>query len=269
MNQNFLRHGLGAFVLLTAILACALPSQAVQPTPGIDANAMGTSVAGTAQAAVQQTAAAQPAATHPTGATLERASDGTTTYTNYDGGFQVSFPAGWLAVRPNSDEFNPALAKEGAANRMLGDQMKFDLTQYNADFEYLYIYILRPDLKKNFLFGISDVIWDSKDTRPLNNATLSELVRGAEASSKFAGFHADTAQLHEDGAVKTIEIGGPFTMTNAQGDITSFYKTNFYFKSSSDSMVFLTFTIMQEHRTKILQDVNFIIDSIRIIDGQQ
>lgn len=269
MRRHYARSAASAWMILIAMAACVVPGQAVQPAPvpSIDANAIATAVEGTAQAAAQQADPAQPspAATAMTGTVIENAADGTTAYIDYDGGFAVSFPAGWLALKPNSEEFNNVLAKEGAANQMLGDQMKFDLTQTDANFDPLYVYILRPDLKKNFLFGLTDVIWISEDTRPLDSVTLGELVRNAEATSKFAGFHADTAQVH-NGEITTIEIGGPYKKGNAQGEIISYYKTYIYFKPSSNSLVLLTFLIPQDYRTQLSSDVNFVIASIRIVE---
>ncbi|RPI87508.1 MAG: hypothetical protein EHM40_22920, partial [Chloroflexi bacterium] len=130
MNRSYLRHTLMISVVLVAVVACVLPGQSIQPTPDIGPNAVATAVVGTSQAALTQTAAAQPLATEVSvmaSTTIEQAQDGTTRYTDYDGGFEISFPVGWLAVRPNSEEFNASLAKAGAANPMLHEQMTADL----------------------------------------------------------------------------------------------------------------------------------------------
>jgi hypothetical protein len=272
MKRNYLRHTASALIILLAMTACGLPSQAVQPTPGIDANAVGTSVAGTAQAAAQQTAVQQPSATNPVGTTIEQASDGTTIYTDYDGGFAITFPAGWLAVRPSSEEFDGALAKYGASNEMLHDQMTTDLDAYKAnreqlhDYDRLYSYILRPDIKKNVIFGFSKLIWDSEDSVAIDNEAMGKVVRELEAPGGIPGFRADNAQIHEDSHVRMIEIGGRWTTTDGQGATIPFYSTIIFFKPSSNSTVRITFTFLQDYYAQISADVKSIVESIRIIE---
>ncbi len=132
-------------VLLLAMLACVVPGLS-QPAPSaFDPNTIPTMVVLTANVAIAQTAAAQPVATEVpagsvpamTGTSIEQTQDGTTKYSDYDGGFEIIFPARWLTVRPNSDEFNAALANEGANNQMLHDQMTADMAGYEANYDRL------------------------------------------------------------------------------------------------------------------------------------
>ncbi|RPI94515.1 MAG: hypothetical protein EHM40_06310 [Chloroflexi bacterium] len=264
MNRNYLPQILSVFVILMAIIACVLPGQTIQPTPGISSNAIATAVAGTAQAAAQQTAAAQPAGM--TGTAIEQVQDGTTQYTDYDAGFEISFPAGWLAVRPNSEEFNASLANASAVNSMLHEQMTADLAGYEADYDRLYAYILRPDIKKNVMLGFSKLVWDSETARPLDSVTMGDLVRDLESPDGIPGFHADTAQLHEDSAVKMIEVGGRWTMSDGEGGTIPFYITIIFFKPTANSGVRATFTFIQDYQAQIATDVKSVMESIRIIE---
>ena len=273
MNQSHLRHTISALVMLMAMTACVLPgqaaqTQAIQPTPGLDTNSVATAVLGTAQAAATQTASANLFAPSMTGTTIEQLEDGTTKYTDREGGFEIIFPVGWLALRPNSEEFDAALAKQGAVNPMLRDQMTTDLAGYDANFDRLYSYVLRPDLKKNVILGFSKLVWASEDTLSLDTVTMGELVRGLEAPGGIPGFRADTAQLHEDSNVKMIEIGGRFTLSDGQGGTLPFYTTIIVFKPSSTSSARITFTFIEDYHTQIAADVKSIIESIRIIEPQ-
>ncbi|MGB8984917.1 MAG: hypothetical protein WCC12_23840 [Anaerolineales bacterium] len=270
MNRSYLRHILMISVVLVAVVACVLPGQTIQPTPGISADTVATAVVGTAQAASTQTAAAQSLATEVSvmpATNIEQAQDGTTRYTDYDGGFEIIFPVGWLAVRPNSEEFNVSLAKAGAANPMLHEQMTADLAGYDANFDRLYAYVLRPDIKKNVMLGFSKLTWDSDDTAvTIDNFTMGELTRGLEASGGLPGFRADTVQLHEDGSVRMIEIGGRWSMSDGEGGTIPFYSTIIFFKPTSSSTVRITFTFMQDYQAQIAADVKSITGSIRVIE---
>jgi hypothetical protein len=274
MNRYYLRHAFSMLLIVMAIAACVLPGQTtppqvVQPTSGINSNAVATAVAGTAQAAATQTASADLFAPSQTGTAVEQLSDGTTHYTDYDGGFEVIFPTGWLAVRPNSEEFDAALKKQGAVNSMLYDQMIYDQSTYDVDFDRLYAYVLRPDIQKNVILGFSKLLWDSEDTLSLDTVTLGELVRGLESPGGISGFRADTAQLHEDGNVKMIEVGGRFSLDDGQGGTNPFYATMIVFKPSASSSVRITFTFIEDYHTQIAADVKSIIESIKVIEPGQ
>ena len=262
---------LGGTILLLAILACVIPGQATQPVPAMDPNSINTAVAGTLGAASTQTAEAQPVLVTETpsgmtGTVIEQTQDGTTKYTDYDAGFEITFPAGWLAVRPNSDEFSVALAKEGASNSVLYDQMTADQAGYEADFDRLYGYILRPDLEKNVIFGFSKLVWDKDDTTSIDNVTMGQLVNGLETSGAIPGFRASVVQLHEDGAVKMIEIGGRWMWSTGEGGTISSYSAAYFFKPSPTTLARIIFTFFEEYHAQIAPDVNSVVNSIRLVE---
>jgi hypothetical protein len=238
--------------------------------PTIDQNLVQTSIAGTVQVAQTQTAAVQVAGTEPpagmTGTAIEQAQDGTTKYTDYDGGFEIVFPAGWLALRPNSEEFNDALENEATVNSMLNDQMTTDQADFEVDFDRLFAYPLRPDIQKDVLFGFSKLSWDSKDTRFLDNKAMGEMVRELEAPDGIPGFRADVVQLREDTGVRLIEIGGHWSLSDGQGGTVPFYSTVVFFKPTPGSLARLTFTYLQDYELQISPDVKSIIASIKLIE---
>lgn len=237
-----------AAVLFLLSAACAIPGQTLPAVPAIDPGAVQTSIAGTAQAAQTQTAIVPIVAVTPsagmTGTLIEQAADGTTQYTDFDGGFEIIFPAGWLALRPNSDEFTAALANEGAVNSMLHEQMTADQAGYEAGFDRLFSYVLRPDIQKDALFGFSKLALDPEDTKSIDNFTMGELVKELEGLGGIPGFRANVVQLREDTAVRMIEIGGRWSMSDGQGGTIPFYTTVIFFKPASDSLVRSTFTYL-------------------------
>jgi hypothetical protein len=255
-------------MILFGLTACLFPGQpaqpqAVQPTPAINSEAVATAVAGTAQAAATQTASAYLFAPSEKGPAVEQLSDGTAKYTDYDGGCEITFPAGWLAVRPNSEEFDQALAKQGAVNPMLEKQMTLDQTQLKSDLDRLFLYALRPDIKKNSLFGFAKLMWFAEDTTIIDSVTMGELIKGLE--SRVPGFHADSAQIHEDTPVKMIEVGGRWLGNDEQGEAVAFYSVYLIFKPSSSSTSELIFTFRDEYHTQIMADIKSIMESIKVI----
>ena len=270
MNRNYSQLALTAFVILIAIVACVLPTQATQPLPTLNPNAIGTAVAGTVEAAAQQTAAVLPFSTEipagMTGTTIEQLQNGTTKYTDYDAGFEIIYPAAWLTVRPNSEEFNAALANEGTVNPTLNKQMTDDLAGTYAEFDRLYSYILRPDIKKNVMLGSADIEWDPADTVPLDNVSMGELVRGLESLDSLPGFRVNIAQLNENSNVQYMEVSGHFTVADEQGEPIPFYSTFIFFKPASNSTVRMSFTYLQDLQDQISPEVKSTIESIKLIE---
>jgi hypothetical protein len=267
MKNNNIYHAVSVLVLLFAILACAIPGQQAQP----DASSMmiETAIAGTAQAASAQTAVvpiSTETPTGPTGTTIEQLPDGTTRYTDYDAHFEVTYPAGWLAVRPNSEEFNAALVNQGAGNSMLHDQMAADLSGYEANADRLYAYILHPEIQANVLFGFSKLKWDPADTAMLDNANMGELVRGLETQSFIPGFRVETAQIHDDTDTRVIEIAGRWTLDAGTPDAVPFYSIFYFFKPTQSSTVRITISFVQDYQDELAADVKSIMESIRIIE---
>lgn len=264
MKRSYTAPILSIFVLLATLIACVLPGQAAQPdTP----NTMQTAIAGTSQAAAQQTAVAAllpPTPEGMTGTVVEQRQDGTTKYTDYDAGFEVTFPVGWLVVRPNSEEFNAALVGEAAVNSMLHEQMAADLKGDGADYR-LYTYILRPDLKEHVMFGFSKTKWDPADPKMLDNANMGNLVRELEAQSSIPGFHADTAQIHDDTSTRVIEVGGRWTLNDGTSEPVPFYSLFYFFKPMQDSTVRITITFVQDYQDEFAVDLKSIRDSIKIV----
>lgn len=95
---------------------------------------------------------------------------------------------------------------------------------------------------------------------------MGNVVRGLEAPGGIPGFHADVAQVREEGVVKMIEIGGRWMLSDGAGGSVPFYTTLIFFKPSASSGVRLTISFLEEHRIQISPDVKSIIELIRMIE---
>jgi hypothetical protein len=257
-------------------MACAVPGLSQPPvSPVFDADALSTIVGLTANAATTQTAvAAQPQPGESTPGLpetavmiLEQLPDGSTIYTDHEVGIEVVFPAGWLTLRANSDEFNAALKKEAVKNDLLRSQMELDLVEYEPGAHRLYSYPLRPDIEKNIAFGFSKIKWDPNDTVLVNEDSMGGLIRDFESSGAIPGFRVDTAQIYDNvNQVKLIEIGGQFSLSNAQGEIIPFYITALFFKPTNDSTVRISFVYWKDYKLQIYEDVTSVINSIKLLN---
>jgi hypothetical protein len=261
-------------VLFLTIIACVIPGLS-QPAAPIDPSTIPTIVVLTANAAITQTAAVAPRlvpteTTTPdpsaVNGTVELLPDGSTKYTDQEVGFEITYPAGWLTLRPNSEEFNSAFANEAKKNDMLHDQMELDLNGYEAGVDRLYSYPLRPDIEKNFAFGFSNAEWDPDDPSPVDDNSMVELIQALESSGAIPGFRVVTAQVYENSnQVKLIEVGGQFTISNDQGGMTPFYFTAVFFKPGSRATIRISFAYLKDYKQSLGLDVMSVIDSIKLL----
>jgi hypothetical protein len=207
-----------------------------------------------------------PPTAGPSGTVLEQLPDGATKFTDYDGGYEISLPSGWLGVRPNnSDEFNAVLAGAGAKNEMLRDQMNMDMSGYQPEFDRLYSYPLRPDIAPEVVFGFSKLSWNSSDKTPVDNDTLRELLRDIEASDELPGLRLISSIITENrNGVMTIVIKTAFSLDDGQGGSNPFMATILYFKPNSTATVRMTFTVVQDYDKQISPDIEAIVASIKV-----
>jgi hypothetical protein len=271
-----IKNYITGLVLFLTMLACMVPGLSRPIPTAIDPSTIPTIVVLTANAAMTQTAAAAPPSlltetTTPDpsaiNGTIEQLSNGSTKYTDDEAEFEITYPKGWLTLRPNSDEFSSALAKEAVKNNMLREQMEADLTEYEAGVDRLYSYPLRPDIEKNYAFGFSNIEWGLNDSRPVDENAMGDLVRSLESSGAIPGFRADTAQVYENvGHINLIELGGQFSLSDGQGGILPFYATFVFFKPTSDSTIRMNFTYLKDYKLSISADVMSVIASIKLLD---
>jgi hypothetical protein len=267
-------------ILLFVVLACALPGIGQSAAPVIDPASIPTVIVLTANAAATQTAEVAPpvpagstaavagasqAADLTTVTTLEQLPNESAKFTDNEAGFTVTYPKGWLTVRPNSAEFKLAQETEAAKNETLKKQMDADVNDYEAGYDRLCSYPLLPDIEKNFMFGASQVTWDAADTTPINENSMGEFFRNLETSGTIPGFRTDTAQVYENAKhVNLIEVGGPFTISDGKGGFVPFYVTAVFFRPAHNGVVSILFTYLKDQTLPLRTDTAAVIDSIEL-----
>ena len=268
MNSKYF---LAISLIFVSMAACVIPG--VSQPPQIVQDLLSTAIVQTVSAATTQTAAApigqSPTPTLPpvNETSLEQLPDGSVKFTHISGGYEVTFPKGWLTVRPNSEEFNVAYSRDVAKNSLLAGQMDYDASAYEAGFTQLHSYALRPDIEKDFLFGFSTVRWDSQDALSLNESSMGELARELETSGVIPGFRVDTAQIYETvNTVEVIEIGGQFSLSDGQDGVIPFYMTAFFFKPTAETLTRITITYLKDYTTQLSVYVNSVIISVKLLE---
>jgi hypothetical protein len=190
--------------------------------------------------------------------------DGTTQYSDYDAGFELTLPAGWIGVRPGAQEFNDVLSSEGAKNEALKTRMTLDKDGYEPVKDRYYIYATKPDKAKNDLFAYGKLAWDASDSKVIDQNALGELVRSLEMSQTMPGLRVVSSNVVTNGnGVPVIVIGANWTATGADGVMTPLYINVLMFKPTDNSTARLVVTSPKEARDVISPDIDAMVQSIK------
>ncbi len=208
--MNIRRAMLAALTVLTAVLACVVPGlpSASQPAPTVDTR-LEIMVVETVSAALAQTQQSVPTPTLPPTSTsmptatvsptpetnssassLTKLDDGSTYFADSLVEFEITIPAGWLAVRINQQEYLDAWLLPELANpalqRSLGSIENLDPT----DLRLFVLDIQEGHTEIDFVTNIN-FYWDKSSDLSLENdedlkaeaATLPQALPGLEVTA--------------------------------------------------------------------------------------
>jgi hypothetical protein len=193
MNRKKLYLYLNAIVIVLAVTSCSFGKK-TPSVPTIDPSILATHAAGTAQASAQQTQQASiPTAIPPTstpkispitGTSLVTLEDQSTLFIDSKAGVQLIVPPGWLAVRPNEDEYYKAFGlNEVLSSSEINDRLT-KLQSANTDYFRLDAIDLRPDHVVNGIITVMSVNYQPDDFRSLEKWAQSEINK----KSPFQGY---------------------------------------------------------------------------------
>jgi hypothetical protein len=262
MKSKILYLFLGLLVMVASTEACG---QAVQVVPTVDTSARATSLAGTAVAAFG-TATPIPSPTEtpvPTavvsaqGTSLVAQADGSILFTDHKAGIQMTFPAGWLAIRGGEPEFYMAAEKVGTQNEWFLEEIAW-LQSLDLNVFRLHAYDLHPEHVLNDILPKINVVFREGDERTLRQIESDERT-SIQRSVKNGHKH-----LSSDFQVLS---GVEVLIFQEQWDAISFptaHAKGTFFKVSGGT-VFIDFMIASEQQEALEPEWKQVVESITLI----
>ena len=257
-----------AFLMAACLPGSSDPAAPFYPTYTAIAQGL-IDLANTATAQAAQSAA--PAATltvpPPAGGTENtQQPDGTTKYSDYDAGFELTLPAGWIGVRPGAQEFNDVLKSEGGKNKALQAQMTQDQQGYEPVKDRYYVYKADSSGTDQSLLAFGKLAWSAADSTAVDQNSLGNLVQSLEMSQAMPGLRVVASNVITNGhGVPVIVIGANWTSQAADGTLTPLYINMIFFKPTDSSTAHLVLTSDKEQHSAISPDVDSIIQSIKLV----
>jgi hypothetical protein len=269
------------FIVLTffsALVACVVPGlqPALVPTPApaVDNSiVLSTMVAETVSAAivlteqVLLTPEAMPTITPtipptaeiiPAGSTLTIQEDGTTLFVDERAGYQITVPAGWLAVRIDQQEYRDALTVAPDVQKSLADIQNNDPNTFR-----LYALDTQDGHVVNEFFTNINIVWDEQGAVLLNNdealkaraAQLAETTPGLEIlSTKFI-------TTSNNVLVGLIELKTP-AKNSSDAEITAFQKQAIF--NGKTGTVAVTVSTVEELKETIFPVFDAMLETIKV-----
>jgi hypothetical protein len=264
MQQKRGQPIVSVLVILMAVVACALPGQVTQPTPTIDLSAMETAAASTAQAAATQTEQAIPdtATPRPTGLLKEEQSDGATLFSDYDGGYQITFPEGWTVVIPEEGDISEALSaipeQEENISKLIEAARSADANNMIRGFGF--------NLKAQQGVYTPNINVSQNTNSLLLAASLKDLVDATVAYYPSINIEVVSSEVRETASGTEIGvIETQWAMNASGGEKIDLRQKQVMFKSEG-GVVILTFSTIKETTVDLSADVDTVIESFKLLD---
>lgn len=275
--MNTRRALFAALALLTTVLACAVPGlpSASQPMPTPDTR-LEIIVAETVSAALAQTQQAAPTPTAPPtptfmptvsptpetvlpGSTLAAQEDGSTFFADERAGYEITVPAGWLAVGVNKQEFLDAFS-------LAPEIQNFLLSIQNRDpntFRLFAIDTLDGHFQDGFFTNIN-FIWDEQNTALLRNedglkAGIAQLAGAAPEPEILSTTPATTSS-----GISVVFIESKYTMKNSSTmDIVIFQKQVIF--NARTGTIAVTLSTVEGLKDTVFSVFDAMLETVKIV----
>lgn len=198
----------------------------------------------------------------PSGKAIEKMPDGTTLLTDYDGGYQVTFPEDWTVLNLDKealDEVLDSIPEQGE------DVSKLIETAKNADVnKMLRVFSFNFEAQQG---AYTPNITVGYDTNPLLSViSVKDLMDATTTYLSSVGINISESEIKETSS--GIEIGmleAKWAVNAAGGQKINLHQEQIFFKSGEGAVI-ITYSTVQDATVDLTADIDKIIESIRLLD---
>jgi len=244
------------------------PGHKIPTVPTIDPSILATQAASAAQVAAEQTKQASiptlipptptPKVSPITGTSLVALGNQGTLFIDPKAGIQITIPPGWLAVRPNEDEYYKAFGlKEVLSSPEINDRLA-KLQSTNTDYFRLDAIDTRPNHVVNGIISVMSVNFQPADFRTLEKWAESE--RSKKSPFKEYRFLAATFQKTADGT-RVLVVD-----ENWRGSPTGIIFHREIFFSLASGTLIIDLQTNRDFKDTVLPEFEQVINSLILIN---
>ncbi len=282
--KHTLRAWISMALIIVSTLACAVPALSTPvPFNTLDPNSLSTAIAGTSAALAIQTGQAVPPVTQPSpiptettqptetatatpqvsaeGTSLAKQSDGSLIFSDYQGGYAVIVPAGWLAMRLNDKEYINAWslpeASEPNIQRLLTQLQQSDPKVYR-----LFGIDTQPDHRQSDFATNFSILWDRNDTHSIEEEI--SLTRKSLPENLFGSKVTSSGMRTTSGGIPMGMLEASTTVKLTSGQNLTLYQKQVIFKGKTGLLAF-TFTTITDLKDILLPGFNSMTEGIKML----
>ena len=259
-NRGIQRFSIFVAILALVVLSCA--SVADIPNPFATATPTATATftpSSTPSPTPTRTSTPTPS---PTGRLKEEQPNGTTLFTDYDGGYQMTFLQDWTVVILEKDNINEILDSLPEQEQNVSDLIEF---AKNADTNgIIRVFGFNFKAQQNAYTPNINV---SYDTDPILSAiSLEDLINVNTEYLPSIGMEViDSGLQKTSSGVETGFMDIAWTLKVSSNQSVDVQQKQVYFKSG-DGMVVITFSMLKDTEVDLNGDIERLIESIQLLD---
>lgn len=218
----------------------------------------------TANAATAQAPQPTPAPNLPTeGTALQKLDNGLTYYADYEAGYELLAPAGWLTLRTGSEEFAAAQANEASQDEALARMLE-TMAARDAEAYRLVAADLNDNVKGSYMLPNLIASWDPEDAITLKDG-MPVAINQIESSGDFPSARVSLANIITNpNNTEVLVLGFTWYIKNDAGDKSPIYTKMCVFKVKQGTVV-LTMMGAADARAVLDPDFDIFINSIKLL----
>jgi hypothetical protein len=198
--------------------------------------------------------------TRPTGLLKEEQSDGATLFSDYDGGYQITFPEGWTVIIPEEGDISEALStipeQEENISKLIEAARSADANNMIRVFGF--------NLKAQQGVYTPNINVSQNTNSLLVAASLQDLVDATATYYPSLGIEVINAEVKETASGTEIGVIEAQQAMNAPGgEKIDLRQKQVMFKSERR---ILTFSTVKEATVDLSADVDTVIESFKLLD---
>lgn len=198
----------------------------------------------------------------PSGRLTQEQPDGTTLFTDLDGGYQVTFPKGWTVVILEKDQINDALDR--VADQQENMSKLIDSIRGSDVNKLIRVVGFNFDAQQG---AYTPNINISYDTNPvLSSITLENLIKATVDYFPSLGIQVVGTEIKETSSgVQVGMIQARWALKVPNGQKVNLEQKQVFFKSG-EGVAGITFTTIKNATVDLNPDLEQLIESIRLLD---
>jgi hypothetical protein len=241
-------------------ISTSTPESTITSTPTSTETSSLTTPQSTSQTTPQATSQANPSQS-----TLTKQSDGLMLFADDRAGYSAKLPAGWLAVRVNGQEYQPAFSLGETSNTNIQQSLLSIKGEDPNVFRLLAVDTQAAHIQNDFVSDIRFVLDEKKSISLSTDADLQAIAQKIPASATVFRFEVTSVKIVTSAnGTKFGVIEAKSSFTNSAGADVGIYQKQVFFKVKTGTQT-ITFTTISNLKDTLLPIFDAMLETVKVV----